>query len=199
MLPRYPLRTGLMATASLLLTAITGPIAANAGFSPEVLAGFEISEYHGIVKTVIPELKVLELGNPEGHSVVLTVGIDLEPLKLEPGDEVDVDVLDGLVVDMQRSETTDLTFEREDIILPEDMGRLKQGMRVALASGTAKIIKISRVDHSISLMGPLGGIHNLDVIDDPEGIALHDLNPGDFVEFRLIQPVAVSVKKSDFD
>lgn len=196
MLPLNTLRSGLIATASLLITAFSGPLVANAGFSPEVLAGFEISEYHGIVKNVLPDHKVLELSNPEGHAVVLTVGIDLEPLNLEPGDEVDVDVLDGLVVDMQRSASTDLSFNREDIILPQDMGRLKQGMRVALASGTAKIIKVSRSDNSISLMGPLGGIHNLDVIDDPDGLALHDLHPGDFVEFRLIQPVAVSVRKT---
>lgn len=196
MLINPTLRLGLMTAATVFIWGFSGNLSATAGFTPDVLAGFEISEYHGVIKTVLPDEKVLELSNPEGHSLILTVGINLEPLNLKPGDEVDVDILDGLIVDMEKSNSNQLTFNREDIILPEDMGRLKKGMRVALASGTAKIIKISRKDHSISLMGPLGGIHNLDVIDSQVGLGLDELSPGDFVEFRLIQPIAISVHKT---
>ena len=54
-------------------------------------------------------------------------------------------------------------------------------MRVALASCTARVVKLSATDRSLSLMGRLGVIHNLDVVmpsgDDlfpalqPEGLA----------------------------
>jgi len=45
-------------------------------------------------------------------------------------------------------------------------------------------------------MGPLGGIHNLDVLADSDDDLFPLLNAGDLVNFRLIQPVAVQIKKS---
>mgnify|MGYP004035662387 FL=1 len=148
------------------------------------------------MNVVSPAQKVIEVVDPEGHKEIITVGIDLAPLGLRPGDGVDVSVLDGLVVELQRSTTKELSFNREDIIMPLDMGPLKKGMRLALASGTARIIKLSEVDRSISLMGPLGGIHNLDVLADSGDDLFPLLNAGDLVNFRLIQPVAVQIKKA---
>jgi hypothetical protein len=148
------------------------------------------------VNVVSPAQKVIEVVDPEGHKEIITVGIDLAPLGLQPGDGVDVSVLDGLVVDLQRSVTKELSFNREDIIMPLNMGPLKKGMRLALASGTARVIKLSEVDRSISLMGPLGGIHNLDVLADSGDDLFPLLNAGDLVDFRLIQPVAVQIKKA---
>ena len=148
------------------------------------------------MNVVSPTQKVIELVDPEGHKEIITVGIDLAPLGLRPGDGVDVSVLDGLVVELQRSTTKELSFNREDIIMPLDMGPLKKGMRLALASGTARIIKLSEVDRSISLMGPLGGIHNLDVLADSGDDLFPLLNAGDLVNFRLMQPVAVQIKKA---
>ena len=133
--------------------------------------------------------------DPEGHKEIITVGIDMAPLGIEAGDGVDVSVLDGLVVDLTRSSSDELSFNREDIIMPTDMGPLKQGMRVALASGTARVVKLSRTDRSISLMGPLGGIHNLDVVADASDDLFPTLTIGDLVDFRLIQPVAVGVDR----
>ena len=45
-------------------------------------------------------------------------------------------------------------------------------------------------------MGPLGGIHNLDVLADSDDDLFPLLNAGDLVNFRLIQPVAVQIKKA---
>ena len=42
------------------------------------------------------------------------------------------------MVDLERSRDKQLSFNREDIYMPTDMGPLKKGMRVALASGTAR-------------------------------------------------------------
>ncbi|MDA7436950.1 hypothetical protein N8654_04685 [Synechococcus sp. AH-601-B19] len=183
-------------TAAAVASAITVNIPARAGFSLEELAGFEVTHLRGVVNLVSPAQKVIEVVDPEGHKEIITVGIDLAPLGLQPGDGVDVSVLDGLVVDLQRSATKELSFNREDIIMPLNMGPLKKGMRLALASGTARIIKLSEVDRSISLMGPLGGIHNLDVLADSGDDLFPLLNAGDLVDFRLIQPVAVQIKKA---
>ena len=183
-------------TAAAAVSALTLNIPARAGFSLEELAGFEVTHLRGVVNVVSPAQKVIEVVDPEGHKEIITVGIDLAPLGLRPGDGVDVSVLDGLVVDLQRSTTTKLSFNREDIIMPLDMGPLKKGMRLALASGTARIIKLSEDDRSISLLGPLGGIHNLDVLADPDDDLFPLLNAGDLVNFRLIQPVAVQIKKA---
>jgi len=106
-------------------------------------------------------------------------------------------VLDGLVVDLQRSSSKELSFNREDIYMPSDMGPLKKGMRVALASGTARVVKASKRDRSISLIGPLGGIHNLDVLPVPGEDLFPKLQAGDVVAFRLIQPVAVAIDRDD--
>ena len=183
-------------TAAAAASALTVNIPARAGFSLEELAGFEVTHLRGVVNVVSPAQKVIEVVDPEGHKEIITVGIDLAPLGLQPGDGVDVSVLDGLVVDLQRSATKELSFNREDIIMPLNMGPLKKGMRLALASGTARIIKLSEVDRSISLMGPLGGIHNLDVLADSGDDLFPLLNAGDLVDFRLIQPVAVQIKKA---
>ena len=142
---------------------------------------------------------MIEVIDPEGHLEIVTVGINMARLRLRKGDRVDVSLLDGLVVDLERSKATTLSFDREDIIMPMDMGPLKKGMRVALASGTARVLKLSATDRSLSLMGPLGGIHNLDVVmpgDNPSGDDLFPaLQAGDLVDFRLIQPVAVGIDR----
>ena len=189
------LATGAVAVVSALAFATPS----RAGFTPDQLAGFEVTHLRGEVNAVLPKQKVIEVIDPEGHLEVVTVGIDMAPLRLRKGDRVDVSLLDGLVVDLERSKATTLSFDREDIIMPMDMGPLKQGMRVALASGTARVLKLSASDRSLSLMGPLGGIHNLDVVMPSDASSGEDLFPllqaGDLVDFRLIQPVAVGIDR----
>ena len=66
---------------------------------------------------------------------------------------------------------------------------------MALASSTARVVKLSATDRSHRLMGPLGGIHNPDVVM-PSG---DDLPPAlkarDLVNFCLVQPVAVNIDR----
>ena len=189
----------LAAGAAALVSALAFDMPSRAGFTPEQLAGFEVTHLRGEVNAVLPKQKVIEVIDPEGHLEIVTVGIDMAPLRLRKGDRVDVSLLDGLVVDLERSKAKALSFDREDIIMPMDMGPLKKGMRVALASGTARVVKLSSTDRSLSLMGPLGGIHNLDVVmpsDDPSDDDLFPaLQTGDLVDFRLIQPVAVGIDR----
>ena len=180
---------------TLLASAVICPQRALAGFDEEQLAGFEVTELRGTVSEALAKEKVIEIVDPEGHTEVYTVGLDLAPLGLEPGDEVSLSVLDGLLIDLEPSKDQDLSFSREDIILPTDMGRLKKGMRVALASGTGRVVKLDRQDGSLSLMGPFGGINNLDVLVTPSNDPLEDLKVGEFVDFRLVQPIAVDVRK----
>ena len=184
---------GLFAGAAAAIASLLLNSSARAGFSPEDLAGFEVTHLRGVVSVVLPDEKVIEVIDPEGHKEIITVGIDMKPLGLSPGDGVDVSVLDGLVIDLEHSKQKELSFNREDIIMPSDMGPLKQGMRLALASGTARVIKLSQKDRSISLMGPLGGIHNLDVVVASDQDLFPKLKAGDLVDFRLIQPVAVAI------
>ena len=193
---RHQLHGRVLLICSLLASALlTPPQRALAGFTEKQLAGFEVTELKGTVSEALAKEKVIEIVDPEGHTEVYTVGLDLAPLGLEPGDEVSLSILDGLLVDLEPSDDQDLSFSREDIILPSDMGKLKKGMRVALASGTGRVIKLDRQDGSLSLMGPFGGINNLDVLVTPENDPLEDLNVGDLVDFRLVQPVAVDVRK----
>ena len=180
---------------TLLASAVICPQRALAGFDKEQLAGFEVTELTGTVSEALAKEKVIEIVDPDGHTEVYTVGLDLAPLGLKPGDEVSLSVLDGLLIDLEPSQDQDLSFSREDIILPSDMGRLKKGMRVALASGTGRVVKLDRQDGSLSLMGPFGGINNLDVLVTPENDPLVDLKVGEFVDFRLVQPIAVDVRK----
>ena len=180
---------------TLLASAVICPQRALAGFDKEQLAGFEVTELTGTVSEALAKEKVIEIVDPEGHTEVYTVGLDLAPLGLKPGDEVSLSVLDGLLIDLEPSQDQDLSFSREDIILPSDMVRLKKGMRVALASGTGRVVKLDRQDGSLSLMGPFGGINNLDVLVTPENDPLVDLKVGEFVDFRLVQPIAVDVRK----
>ena len=194
MIRRFGVRSRLLAAAAALWA---GMVPVQAGFTPEQLEGFELTHMRGVVTAVLPKQKVIEVLGPEGHKEIITVGIDMAPLKLKSGDGVDVSVMDGLVVDLQRSSSKELSFNREDIYMPSDMGPLKKGMRVALASGTASVVKASKRDRSISLIGPLGGIHNLDVLPVPGEDLFPKLQAGDVVAFRLIQPVAVAIDRDD--
>ena len=185
----------LAAGAAAVVSALAFNMPSRAGFTAEQLAGFEVTHLRGVVNAVLPKQKVIEVIDPEGHKEIVTVGIDMAPLRLRKGDRVDVSVLDGLVVDLDRSKETTLSFNREDIYMPMDMGPLKKGMRVALASGTARVLKVSVTDRSLSLMGPLGGIHNLDVVMPSGSDLFPALKAGDLVDFRLIQPVAVGIDR----
>ena len=192
---RQQLHGRVLLICTLLVSAAICPQRALAGFNEEQLAGFEVTELTGTVSEALAEEKVIEIVDPEGHTEVYTVGLDLAPLDLEAGDEVSLSVLDGLLIDLEPSQDQDLSFSREDIILPSDMGKLKKGMRVALASGTGRVVKLDRQDGSLSLMGPFGGINNLDVLVTPANDPLEDLKVGEFVDFRLVQPIAVDVRK----
>ncbi len=192
---RQQLHGRVLLICTLLASALICPQRALAGFDKDQLDGFEVTELTGTVSEALAKEKVIEIVDPEGHTEVYTVGLDLAPLGLEPGDEVSLSVLDGLLIDLEPSKDQDLSFNREDIILPTDMGRLKKGMRVALASGTGRVVKLDRQDGSLSLMGPFGGINNLDVLVTPENDPLEDLKVGAFVDFRLVQPIAVDVRK----
>ena len=192
---RQQLHGRVLLICTLLASAVICPQRALAGFDEEQLAGFEVTELRGTVSEALDKEKVIEIVDPEGHTEVYTVGLDLAPLGLEPGDEVSLSVLDGLLIDLEPSKDQDLSFSREDIILPTDMGRLKKGMRVALASGTGRVVKLDRQDRSLYLMGPFGGINNLDVLVTPANDPLEDLKVGEFVDFRLVQPIAVDVRK----
>ena len=185
----------LAAGAAAVVSTLAFNMPSRAGFTPEQLAGFEVTHLRGVVNAVLPKQKVIEVIDPEGHKEIVTVGIDMAPLRLRKGDRVDVSLLDGLVVDLERSKATTLSFDREDIYMPMDMGPLKKGMRVALASGTARVLKVSATDRSLSLMGPLGGIHNLDVVMPSGSDLFPALKAGDLVDFRLIQPVAVDIDR----
>ena len=192
---RQQLHGRVLLICTLLASALICPQRALAGFDEEQLAGFEVTELKGTVSEALTKEKVIEIVDPQGHTEIYTVGLDLAPLGLEPGDEVSLSVLDGLLIDLEPSQDQDLSFSREDIILPGDMGKLKKGMRVALASGTGRVVKLDRQDGSLSLMGPFGGINNLDVLVTPENDPLEDLKVGEFVDFRLVQPIAVDVRK----
>ena len=114
---------GGVALASAL--ALQGPV--KAGFSSEQLAGFEVTHLRGLVSVVLPDQKVIEVIDPEGHKQIVTVGFDMSSLALKPGDGVDFSVLDGLVVDLALSNDQDLSFNREDIIMPSTKGPLPKG------------------------------------------------------------------------
>ena len=62
-------------------------------------------------------------------------------------------------------------------------------------TGTAEVIKISEKDQDLSLRGPFGGIHNLDIRDGIDSNPLQTLRLSDYVEFRAIQPIATAISK----
>ena len=64
----------------------------------ELLESFEITHLHAIVTRLLPDQKVLEIEGPEGHNILVTSAVDLNSLKLSPGTEISMDILDGLVL-----------------------------------------------------------------------------------------------------
>ena len=80
------------------------------------------------------------------------------------------------------------------MILSSDFGDVRKGARVAMATGTAEVVKVSEKDQELSLRGPFGGVHNLDVRSDINGDPVKTLKVGDYVEFRAIKPIAIAVR-----
>jgi hypothetical protein len=161
----------------------------------ELLQSFEITKVFGSVQRISPAEKVLELRTPYGHDMLITSGVDLSTAGIKVGEQVTVDLLDGLVVDLRKSSRKALTFAREDVILSEQFGPVRQGAKVAMTSGTAEVVKVSENDHELSLRGPFGGVHNLDVHGDINGDPVKNLNVGDYVDFRAIRPIAIAIRK----
>ena len=160
----------------------------------ELLEAFELSQVQGTLLQYEPDQQVMELKSPYGHTLLITMGRGFKTDGVRNGDEVIVDVLDGLVVDLSKSSASSLSFNREDVILSEDFGEVRKGARVAMGTGTAEVVKISEEDHELSLRGPFGGVHNLDVRPGLNGDPLAQLKLGDFVSFRSIQPIAIGIR-----
>jgi hypothetical protein len=55
------------------------------------------------------------------------------------------------------------------------------------------VVRISRTDRTLSLRGPFGKVHNLDVSKRMPGAVFDALALGDLVEFRFIKPVAIRI------
>ena len=168
----------------------------SASLKAELLRYFEVTQVKGTLQRVMPAERVMELRSPYGHNMLITMGGGLQAEGLQPGDTVVVDILDGLVVDLRQSSTKKLTFRREDVILSQDFGDVRKGARVAMATGTAEVVKVSEADQEISLRGPFGGVHNLDVRDGINGDPMPALKVGDFVEFRAINPIAIAIRSA---
>ena len=189
----------LAASASMTGSAVEQPLLAtvvndSATLKAELLRSFEITKLQGKILRLMPAERVMELRSPYGHDMLITMGGQLKAQGLKAGDEVIVDILDGLVVDLRKSPVNRLTFQREDVILSSDFGEVRKGARVAMATGTAEVVKVSEKDQELSLRGPFGGVHNLDVRSDINGDPLQTLKVGDYVEFRGIKPIAIAVR-----
>ena len=132
----------------------------------------------------------MELRGPYGHYMLITKCGSLGTSGLKPGESVVVEILDGLV-NLRKSEINKLSFNRQDVILSEDFGEVRKGAKVAMATGTAEVVKVSEQDHEISLRGPFGRVHNLDVHHNLNVDPVEQLSVGGFVEFRIIKPIAI--------
>ena len=167
----------------------------NASLKAELLSAFELTQVQGTLIRMLQDGTVLELRSPYGHTMLITMSGGLNTAALKPGDQLIVDLLDGLVVDLRKSSAQKLNVNRKDVILSDDFGRIRRGARVAMATGTAEVVKIAEEDQEISLRGPFGGVHNLDVRDGISGDPFSDLKLGDFVDFRMIQPIAIAIRR----
>ncbi|MCB4406279.1 hypothetical protein FZZ85_00575 [Synechococcus sp. MU1642] len=136
----------------------------------------------------------MELQSPYGHTLLNTMGGGLKTAGVHNGNEVIVDVLDGLVVDLSKGSASSLSFKREDVILSEDFSEVRKGARVAMGTGTAEVVKISENDHELSLRGPFGVVHNLVVRPWLNSDRLTQLKLGDFVGFCSIQRIAIWIR-----
>ena len=64
----------LAAGAAALVSALAFDMPSRAGFTPEQLAGFEVTHLRGEVNAVLPKQKVIEVIDPEGHlEIVLSL------------------------------------------------------------------------------------------------------------------------------
>ena len=161
----------------------------------DLLQSFEITKLQGAITRLQAGDQVFELRSSYGHEMLIASGVDLTQAGVKVGDNVQVDLLDGLVVDLKHSAHLRLSFQRQDVILSEDFGPVREGARVAMGTGTAEVIKISEKDQDLSLRGPFGGIHNLDIRDGIDSNPLQTLRVSDYVEFRAIQPIAIAIRK----
>ena len=126
--------------------------------------------------------------------MLITSAVDPAQQGLKVGDQVNIELLQGLVVDLRPSRQTQLMLQREDRRLGRDFGPVPSGSRVALASGTAEVVRLSRTDHKVTLRGPLGKIHKLDIRPELEQEVFAGLRVGDMVDFSLIKPIAIRIQ-----
>ena len=67
----------------------------------ELLQSFEITKVSSTVQRIRPVEKVLKLRTPYGHDMLINSGVDLSTAGIKVGEQITVDLLDGLVVGLR--------------------------------------------------------------------------------------------------
>ena len=133
---------------------ITGAADRRISLKTELLEAFELSQVQSTLLQLKPDQQVMELKSPYGHSLLVTMRGGLNTASISEGDEVIVDVLDGLVVVLRESSANSLSFKLKDVILWGEPGKLHKSAIVLMRAGTAEVVKVSVQDHELSLRGP---------------------------------------------
>ena len=76
----------------------------------ELLEAFELSQVQGTLVQFKPNQLMMEIKSPYGRTLLPTAGGGLKTAGVRSGDEVIVDILDGLVVDLRKSPARSLSF-----------------------------------------------------------------------------------------
>ena len=166
----------------------------DATLKSELVDAFELAQIKVTIQRLVPGERVVEVKGAQGHTTLLTTAVDPTEAGLKVGDVVSIELLQGLVVDLRPSKQSQPLLQREDRRLAQAFGPVDAGARVSMVTGTAEVVRLSRTDHKVTLRGPLGKIHKLDIRPELESTVFKDLSVGDLVDFRLINPIAISIE-----
>jgi len=177
-----PAATAGASTSPLL---ITGAADRRTSLKAELLEAFELSQVQGTLLQFKPDQQEMELKSPYGHTLLVNMGGGLNTASVSKGDEVNVDVLDGLVVDLRKSSANSLSFKREDVILSEGFTTSTFALgSMAIPSPSSSRVMSSASDHFNPLRSGFGRLAESVVLMGGEGT--HHVAPGDHAEGTLV-------------
>lgn len=145
------------------------------------------------VKAIDKQQRRVTLQTPDGQTAIVNVPPEVKNFdQIKVGDQVRVNYLESVALDIRKSGSPKPPVQRQTREVTPKGGK-PSGVVTNTIELTAQVVAVNPGQHTVTLKGPEGNTRTLQV--DPQVTGLNDIKPGDQVDVRYTEAVAVDVAK----
>jgi Cu/Ag efflux protein CusF len=181
--------SGLVSVGGGISTAADQRGAAGTG---EVVAAEKVT-LTATVKAIDKQQRKVTLQTPDGQTAIINVPPEAKNFdQIKVGDQVRADYLQAVALDIRKAGSPKPPMESQTLqVAPK--GEKPSGVMTNTVELTAQVVSVDPNKHLLTLKGPEGNTRTLQV--DPQLAGLKEIKPGDQVDVRYTEAVAVDVVK----